>query len=377
MLVPVKDGRQPTVVRWWALGPERLDVTAVMAPKVLQRGIHEAQVYSAAVEFSGTFGWVGARLEAAGASGDSVRWEDARVVLPVSEPRGLRGPQALIWEGTDVSLSPGLSVLNSWGGGMHAVVALDTREEAKFVWKTRIDGSGNLRVAPVGDETAVMIRSSATDPRFEGVFLPETREVGPDGFAAEWRVGRLARTWASVWPLATNEAERVREAVAASGFGVTLLAGVDDYRAVERAIKYGVLFLVTVFATFFLFEAWSGLTLHGLNYLMVGAALCLFFLGLLALSEVVGFGWAYGIAAGAAVALVGFYCRAILGSGRRSGFVTLLLGGIYGYLYLVLRLEDYSLVAGTAALFGLLAGAMYATRRVGRRIGAVSEEVVA
>ncbi|MCC5022937.1 MAG: inner membrane CreD family protein [Candidatus Synoicihabitans palmerolidicus] len=71
---------------------------------------------------------------------------------------------------------------------------------------------------------------------------------------------------------------------------MTLVQAVDDYRTVARAIKYSILYLVTVFAGFFLGEIRGGKPLHVLNYLLVGAALCLFYLGLLALAEFIRFG---------------------------------------------------------------------------------------
>jgi hypothetical protein len=75
-------------------------------------------------------------------------------------------------------------------------------------------------------------------------------------------------------------------------------------RYVERWIKYGVLFLVLVFTTFFLFEVTARQKIHPFQYLMVGAALCLFYLLLLSISEFIGFGWAYLIAAVASTMLI-------------------------------------------------------------------------
>jgi len=68
--------------------------------------------------------------------------------------------------------------------------------------------------------------------------------------------------------------------------------------------------------------------------------------------------------AGASMSLVGGYGAAVLGSGRRAIPVTLLLGSTYGYLYLILQLEDYALVSGSLGLFVILVGVMSATRHV-------------
>ena len=363
LVIPTLDAGRNGGATAWVLGPEELEIAATLAPKELRRGIHEAQVYSAAVDFSGTFGRVRERLTATG--GAPLDWARAKVVLALSDTRGLRGPQEFTWQGERVAVEPGLAEMTDWGAGMHGAVVVDPAGDTSFFWKTRIDGSGALSLTPVGDTTVVGMRSESTAPRFEGRYLPDERDVDETGFRAQWRIGHLGRDWNGVWSMKGDGAARVRAAVEGARFGVTLLPGAADYRAVERSIKYGVLFLVAVFGTFFLFEACAGVALHGLNYVMVGAALCLFFLMLLALWEVMRFGGAYALAAGSAVLLVGCYGRAILGGIGKAGGVTILLGTIYGYLYLVLRLEDYSLLAGTGALFVLLAATMFATRRIG------------
>jgi inner membrane protein len=124
------------------------------------------------------------------------------------------------------------------------------------------------------------------------------------------------------------------------------------------------LFLITIFAGLFLGEFLGGRPLHLLNYILVGAALCLFFLALLALAEITGFGLAYGLATLASVGLIMSYARAVLREPRAVGSLAVLLGGIFGYLYMVLRLEDFSLIAGTVLLFVLLGAVMFVTRHL-------------
>jgi inner membrane protein len=121
---------------------------------------------------------------------------------------------------------------------------------------------------------------------------------------------------------------------------------------------------VLIFANFFLFEVTAKLRIHPLQYLMVGGALVLFFLGYLALSEFIAAGLAYGVAAAASTLLVTSYSASVLKTGRRCLVIGGGLAGTYGYLYFILQLEDYALLAGTAALFALLGVAMWATRKI-------------
>lgn len=165
---------------------------------------------------------------------------------------------------------------------------------------------------------------------------------------------------------------RQAEAVAANRSGEARVtadynparAAAEGYRMVERALKHSVLVLTLVFAAFFLFETLAGLRLHAVHYGLVGAALCLFYLALLALGEVLPPGQAYVGAAAASSLLIVCYSITILHSYARAGSIAALLGAEYGVLYVVLRMEDFALLAGTASLFAVLAGIMFFTRKV-------------
>jgi inner membrane protein len=138
----------------------------------------------------------------------------------------------------------------------------------------------------------------------------------------------------------------------------------DAYRMIERALKHSVLVLALVFTAFFLFELLAGLRLHAVHYGLVGAALCLFYLALLALGEVLPPNHAYVGAATASSALISLYSAAILQRWLRAGLITALLALVHGVLFVVLRMEDFALLAGTGALFAALAAVMFFTRKV-------------
>jgi inner membrane protein involved in colicin E2 resistance len=142
------------------------------------------------------------------------------------------------------------------------------------------------------------------------------------------------------------------------------VAAVEGYRMVERALKHSMLVLTLIFAAFFLFETLAGLRLHAVHYGLVGAAMCLFYLALLALGEVLPPGPAYIAAAIASSLLIVGYSASILRSWARATSIAALLTAEYGVLYIVLRMENYALLAGTTALFVVLAALMYFTRNV-------------
>ena len=143
-----------------------------------------------------------------------------------------------------------------------------------------------------------------------------------------------------------------------------LSAAAEGYRMVERALKHSMLVLTLVFAAFFLFETLADLRLHAVHYGLVGAALCLFYLALLALGEVLPPGWAYVGASVASSLLITLYSVSILHSAGRATVIATLLTAEHSVLYVVLRMENYALLAGTAALFTALAALMFFTRKV-------------
>jgi inner membrane protein len=271
----------------------------------------------------------------------------------------------LEWGENHLPLSPGCK-LKGFTSGLQARVSglRDSADPIPVRLALTLNGSGAIRFAPVGGQTVVKLKSPWPDPSFRGAFLPAERTVTPKGFEATWRMSYYGRDYAQQWT-DRNDGTALNPTTAdASLFGVNFLAGIDAYRNVERAIKYGGLFLVLVFTAFFLFEVLSGLRIHPFQYAVVGAALCLFYLGLLSLSEFIPFGLAYLAAVAATMLLICFYCVKALKGGRRTLIVAGLLAAIFGYLYVAVQLQDYALLFGTAGLFAALAIVIAVTRRI-------------
>ncbi|MFA6289329.1 MAG: cell envelope integrity protein CreD [Opitutaceae bacterium] len=370
-LQPVKEQREKTVRGEAFFLPEQLDVQGQVEPSLRKRGIYTTPVYSARLKLSGRF----AEAHFDFIAGREVQpvWEQARVALMISDLRGTQEKLVLKWGADAVPLEPG-ATFDGMGAGVHAPVKLAAGEAREFALELTLNGSDGLRFLPLGRQTGVKVTSSWPDPSFDGAYLPMERTVGPQGFEAEWRVSYYGRNFPQAWATKAGGSVPSAKELEESAFGVSLMQPVNAYRTVERAIKYGVLFLTLVFAAFFLFEAVCGLRLNTLNYLLVGAALCLFYLGTLALAEFMGFGAAYALAAAASTALIALYGKSILRSGRRAWVVAGMLGGVYGYLYFVLQMEDFALLAGTGALFAVLAAVMVATRKLAGDQGKPEQE---
>ena len=259
----------------------------------------------------------------------------------------------------------------STDGGAGCLLPLQARLEGAapglrldFAFDASVQGSERLQIAPVGKATTATLQSPWPDPSFCGAYLPIQRRVDRTGFQATWTISHFSRGFPQNWTSRSSDGRQLVQQIEAAGFGVAFAQPVDGYRLAERAQKYALLFFVLIFAVFFLFEVTAALRIHWLQYGLVGAGLCLFFLGFLALSEFMAVGLAYAMAAGACTALVSLYAWSFLQTGRRTLFILGGLSATYGYLYFVLRSQDYALLAGTAALFATLALVMYGSRRI-------------
>jgi inner membrane protein len=343
--------------------PEMLNMTGDAQTQMLHRGIYEAAVFRAQAELSGNF--APPDFGALKIDLKDVQWKDAFVTIAINDLRGTREGLVLEWGGMRRPLLPGSQVPGYTTGA--TTILGDGKpisDPVKFSIPIDFNGSEGIYLAPFGVQNEATLKSNWPDPAFRGAFLPADRSVRPDGFDAKWKVSYYGRDYPQSWTSRTGNERFTTQAVSQSMFGVQFLSILDAYRYVERSIKYGVLFLVLVFTTFFLFEVTARQKIHPFQYLMVGAALCLFYLLLLSISEFIGFGLAYLIAAVASTLLITWYCRFFLGGGMRTLMIGAGLAGIYTFLYITLRQQDYALLMGAIALFIVLALVMYVTRKI-------------
>jgi inner membrane protein len=236
--------------------------------------------------------------------------------------------------------------------------------ELPFELTLDLNGTRDLRFLPAAEETHVALASSWPHPSFAGAPLPETRRVSATGFEAEWRVQDFGRSYPARWTTMGMNQEQLATQAAASAFGVDLIRPVDVYQQSERAVKYAVLFIVMTFLVFFLWEVFSATLLHPMQYTFVGFAMCVFYLLLVSISEHTSFDFAYAVSSLVTTLLVAAYAKAVLRGLRQGTSVLGALVLLYGFLYLLLRLEDYALIAGSVAVFIVLAFVMFVTRRM-------------
>lgn len=337
--------------------PRHLEATAKLPVESLHRGIYPIRQYRAQLGVKGTFEWP-APPEAT----QTVRrvWKQAYLVSHVRDPRGLKSLGARTGEsmlaGQGVPGVEGYTLREIVGG----VEARKPGDPIAFDYAVTLQGTSRLEVAPVGDTSTIRIESNWPHPSFTQGWSPDERDITATGFLATWKISSLAAGGDAKW----RRIAASGQVASTHGAGVALVDPINPYSLADRATQYAFLFVLFTFAAFALTEVAAGIRLHPVQYGLVGAAIAVFFLLLLALSEHVAFGVAYGVAATACVSLIAFYLRHPLGSAARALGCFGLFATMYASLYVLLRSEDHALLLGSTLVFALLATVMVVTRRV-------------
>jgi inner membrane protein len=357
--------RSREVVRELTLAPEAIELTTNVRPEVRKRSIYEAVVYNARVAGHARFAFP-PDLARTGVGPEQMDMSRAELRFGVSDPRGLGANPRVNADGRVLRLQPGGG--SGGGRGFFAWIDAGSLTGKPMIVDFAFDFRGNesLSLAPQAGDTRWTVRSTWPNPSFGGDFLPDRRNVTDQGFDASYRIGNLAlgRSLASTADAGAPDTPDRVSGADSNVAQVSLIQPVDLYSQVNRATKYGFLFIGFTFLALLMFDVIGGVRVSAVEYLLMGAALVLFFVLLLAFAEVIGFTPAYILASAAIAGLNTAYSAAVLGSWRRAAFIGGLLVGLYAVLYILLSLEAYSLLIGSLLLFAALAGVMYATRRI-------------
>ena len=351
--------------------PDSLSIRSKVHVETRQRGIHRVPVFRAATGLAAGF----TLPPGLGISGKRQLLGEpmAEVVFGVSDPRGIRAVPEVRLDGAALVARPGAGL--DWLENGFSV-PLPSNAAGRRVVDVNLElmGTDRLMFVPIGAVTDVELSSDWPHPSFMGAFLPDSRSVSARGFQARWKLSRfatgiddaMARIRDSMSRGVSIAADRggVAPAFLGTDLGVRFVQPVDAYSQSERAVKYGFLFVFLTFVAFFLFEVLRRMAIHPIQYALCGAALALFFLLLVSLSEHLPFAAAYLVASGACVGLVAFYVGHVVRSAGRGALFGGLLGALYVFLYVILQSEDYALLLGALLLFAALAIVMIMTRRV-------------
>lgn len=370
--------------------PEALSVDGQMSSEMRYRGIYKVHGYTGQVVLEARWDDLGALQPRPEHAGSTLECEAPVVFAAVSDPRGLRRAEVVV-DGQPLRAEPGtgdarhpqgLHVRLAGRGTQAMATTAGAPLQAPLAVKLTLQlaGTDRLALVPAAGSTRWRLRSDWPHPSFGGRFLPEKREIGPGGFDAQWTVSSLASDAARAvaqgaslcGPDAVEARSGPRQAAATKAtspscldtLSVTFFDPVDVHVLADRAIKYGMLFVVFTFMAVGLVEVLARRRVHPVQYTLVGLALCLFFLLLLSLSEHVAFDLAYAAAGAACATVLAVYGAFMLGSRWAGAGFGVGVATLYGMLYVLLQQEQRALVIGSVALFVALAAVMWLTRRV-------------
>jgi inner membrane protein len=368
--------RTNIVTREIFVAPELVKLDSKLNTETKKRAIYEVIVYDTAITGSAVFK-LPDDLDRYGVTRDQIDFSRAELRFGLSDARGLAGDNKVSVNGQALELQPGKGLGATGNSGFFAFLdgsALESGAiEAKF--DVRFKGHQSLTIAPNAGQTEWTVQSKWPHPSFAGSFLPESRTINADGFEAKYVITNLALGTSLIANDPGQQVQPMRaKGMAYSGaeYGnagaasatVDLIQPVDLYGQVDRAAKYGFLIIGFTFVAFLLFDLIGGVRISSVQYILVGVALVLFFVLLLAFAEIIGFALAYIAASVATIGLITAYSASVLSSWRRASIVGGLLAGLYGAIYILLSLEAYSLLIGSLLIFAALAGVMFVTRRL-------------
>ncbi len=353
------------------LSPTRASVKAQMRVESRKLGIYSLPIYTSTQSIEGEFdptlspaqledpaSWTLQRLSVLFAPGDLTGLREISKFELGAAPITLKPSALRIQLASNTNTELGLSNFQRPVLSADLPIDLSTQSSAKsFALNFELAGVRSLNWVPNAAEFQSEISGDWPHPGFAGGVLPRQHDVRADGFSADWRLLDLS----TGMPALIGNLEEISN-WSGRAVGVALTEPGGLYQQNERSAKYGVLVLALTIAALFLTEVLVGVRLHPFHYLLVGLALAVFYLLLLALSEHLGFVKAYLLAAGVVSVMVGGYSAAVLRGWLRGLLSAGLLVALYGFLLVLIRAEELSLLLGAIGLSAILAGAMYLTR---------------
>jgi inner membrane protein len=360
LVVPYRNN--PTgQLRFFKIAPNSLNMTTQLVPEERKRGLFHATVYSAHIAMQGAFRIPSeTRIKELLPDG-MLDWKESFVMLQASSLSGMTVGNHFTWDGRQ---TPWQNCRESiYKGEMcgHAAIVLAhlrltaaPAPDASLAFGASVDlrGTGALRQLLHGKELDASVSSAWPSPSFSGSLLPTTSSVTADGFEARWQTVDYAA--ASLW----SDQILVEDASRASCAVVDLIEAIPTYRTIHRASKYGVLFVVLAFATYFLFEVMAGMRIHLVQYGLMGLSLSLFGLLLLSFSEPLGYTAGYVVSSLLVLLQASLYTAAVSRRASHAGIFAAMLACLFGFLYVVLGLETYALLVSSVALFIVLSVVM-------------------
>lgn len=360
---------------------EQLKLEGFVEVENRTRGIYNAPVLTGDFSIEGMFDLRKLRDEL---SDYEVEWGNVDFIFLIEPLRTINTIDDVIWNNGSYKFESGEGGRFGLGDFVQAAIPINEgQNDYSFNMNFNLKGGGVISfVSTAGNET-IKLESDWSSPSFFGAYLPSSREWSDEGFSAEWINNSLSNNIPRIWynnelvgfdnqeiyfdldSYDENDRWGKYESTGqyTNSYGVKFMKAVNSYSQSKRSSKYGFLFLLVPFLTFFLFELLLKVRIHPIQYLLAGAADLIFYLLLVSISEHILFNYAYLISALAIIVVLGTYSLVTVGV-KKGWIMSLVLSVSYLFLFITLQQEDYALLYGSIGLLVIISIIMFVTRRI-------------
>ncbi|MDA3615588.1 cell envelope integrity protein CreD [Polluticaenibacter yanchengensis] len=334
--------------------PETLEVHDSINTEPKGRSLFNVLLYTSNSKFTGTFNYKIPN----GVEPQNVFWDRAVASFGISDFKGINKISKLTIGTQSLSMEPGGVDTRIAEKGLSTPVNLTGFSEAeplKFNLELSIKGSEQLHYLPLAANSSFYQKSNWSSPSFNGYKVSSDYKI-ENGYTAEWHFNKASLPFTTTIQHNLNDKEL--------SFGVKLIQPTDHYNSTNRSIKYAILIIGLTFGLFFIFENVQKKQVHPIQYALIGLAMVVFYILLLAISEYTGFAIAYLIASSATVLLISSFIQGLLKSTKATITLAVFISFLYGFLFTLIQLEDTALITGSIGLFILLAIAMHFSKKI-------------
>lgn len=376
--------------KWIFVLPKTSNIATDITPQHLSRSIYTSVVYNSNMTLEGSFDKIS--LEKLEIPKEDIDWKGSKLIFGIQDFKGLGKRPSLHWDGEELTFDPDFNNLKLFNQNLVCAIPLDPQKtENLFKIKLNLKGSKSLNFLPLGDQTNIQAKGNWANPSFTGAFLPSKRNTETSDFSASWEIPSFNRKLPQQWtgdarPIYqfdtslentgdSNEQRTAQSATSAAAavnslldntdmITINFLPDINNYQKTTRVAKYGILVIILTFTSLLFTEVIKKKRIHIIQYILIGAAMVLFYTLLLALSEHIGFNLAYLTASAATVMLIGSFIKSITKDQRSTLLLSSILGIFYLFIYILMQLRDYSLIAGTIGIFIILAILMRVSTKI-------------
>ena len=357
---PVIAGKQE-VINYLYILPQVLQINASVNAEPFKKGLVNVNVYNAKVNLKGNFNQPD--LIKQGIDPASVIYDKAKLIYSLSDLKGLKNNPGVSIQGQVCPSEPVTEQSGIFNNGMQVEFAMPKSGSVAFDFTMDVKGSNELEFLHIGKTTDVEVSSNWKSPLYIGHSTPDSRVLNADGFEAKWHMLYYNRPFPQQWVNDLNVLKNNKNKLDASS-GVRLQLTIDDYRKVTRTAKYATLIILLTFVSLLLTELIRKQRIHLFNYTLIGAAMIVFYLLLLSFSEKIGYNVSYLIASVSTISLIAAFTASLFKNKTAAILFAFILAIFYGFIFIIIQLEDFALMVGSIALFAIVAALMYFSRKI-------------